>query len=189
MKCLQSSASLLFFTILLGFFMTGCATNLTKPAATPNPTKVKLSDFTHIEMKEVGISEKFGAAEANQKALRKIDKVLFSEMEIVFPKVERINKGSEFSTSGKRTLQITPFIKEIKFISGGARFMVGAMAGSSAVLMQATFRDSADGKIIANPEFYRDAKAYSGGWSMGATDNKMLEDIAKDITTYCLKNK
>jgi len=60
------------------------------------------------------------------------------------------------------------------------------MAGSSAVLMQVTFRDGNTGEIIADPEFYRAANAYAGGWSMGATDNLMLDDITKDVAGYCL---
>ena len=188
MKRLQSLTTTLSL-ILAVFFMSGCATNLTKPTAAPSPTKVKLSEFTHVEMKDVGISQKFGTAAANQKAQKKIEEVLFQEMLMVFPNLKRIDKGGDFASSGERTLQITPFIKEIKFIGGGARFMVGAMAGSSAVLMQVTLRDSASGEVIAEPEFYRDANAYSGGWSMGATDNRMLEDIAKDIVQYCSLNK
>jgi len=189
MRQLQAVPRFLLLVILAAFFMTGCATNLSKPAVAPVPASVKLGEFNRVEMKAVAISEKFAAADANQKAGKKIDKVLFTNMRMVFNDLIRIELGDDFSQSGDRTLQITPLIKEIKFIGGGARFMVGAMAGSSAVLMQVTMRDSETGEVIAEPEFYRDANAYSGGWSMGATDNKMLEDIAKDIVQYCSMNK
>ena len=180
---------LLFPLLLISLFMSGCATNLTKPTSAPTPTKIKLSEFAAVEMKAVTISEKFAAAEANQKAGRKIDEVLFTNMRMVFNNLQRVEIGSDFSSSATKTLQITPVIKEIKFISGGARFWVGAMAGSSAVLMEVTLRDSSTGEIIANPEFYRDANAYAGGWSIGASDNKMLEDIALDVVNYCSMNK
>ena len=189
MNYLNRISGLLFTLLLLSLFMSGCATNLTKPTSAPSPAKIKLNEFAAVEMKAVTISEQFAEAEANQKAKRKIDEVLFTNMQMVFNNLQRIEMGSEFSSSGTRTLQITPVIEEIKFIGGAARFWVGAMAGSSAVLMQVTLRDSSTGEIIANPEFYRDANAYAGGWSIGASDNKMLEDIALDVVNYCSMNK
>jgi len=189
MKRFSAVTKNLFFLTIALFLMNGCATNLSKPTAAPQPAKAKLGGFSAVEMKTVGISEQFGTSEANQKARRKIDEVLFREMATVFSGLKRVEEGSDFTKSNVRTLQITPHIKEIKFISGGARFMVGAMAGSSAVLMQVTMRDSETGEVIADPEFYRDANAYSGGWSIGATDNKMLEDIARDIVQYSSMNK
>lgn len=188
MKRFQTLTTTLSIIILALFFVSGCATNLTKPSVAPTPTKVKLSNFTNFEMKTVGISEKFGGSSANQRAQKKIEEHLFNNMQMVFTNLKRIDEGGDFSTSSKRTLQITPFIKEIKFISGGARFMVGAMAGSSAVLMQVTLTDSSNGEVIANPEFYRDASAFSGGF-YGSADNRMLERIAKDIVQYCQMNK
>lgn len=166
------------------FFASGCATNLTKPTRAPEPTKVKLGEFENVEMKTVGIAEKFASASANKKALKKIDEVLFNEMRRIFPNCKRIEQGDDFSRTTKRTLQITPYIKEIKFIGGGARFWVGAMAGSSAVLMQVIIRDSSSGEIIANPEFYRDAMGV-----FGVADNKMLGEIAQDIVRYCSYNR
>ena len=63
------------------------------------------------------------------------------------------------------------------------------MAGSSAVLMQVRCRDSATGEVIADPEFYRVGNACSGGWSIGASDNKMLEDVAVDVVNYARFNQ
>lgn len=175
--------------IMTALIAAGCATNLSKPTRDPMPTKVKLSEFKNVEMKAVGISDSFASAEANQKALRKIDEILFRDMNMLFQNFKRVEQGDDFSKTEERTLQITPYIKEIKFVGGGARFWVGAMAGSSAVLVQVTLRDSSNGEIIADPEFYRSAGAYAGAWSIGATDNRMLEDIAQDIVKYCGFNK
>ena len=176
-------------TIAVCFFVlvAGCATHITGPTQMPMPTKVRFGKFKNVEMKSVGISEKFASSGANQKALRKIDEILFRDIKRVFPSLKRVKKGSNFSKTANRTLQITPLVKEIKFIGGAARFWVGPMAGSSAVLMQVTYRDSSTGQIIANPEFYRKAGAFSGGF--GIADNEMLEEIAKDVVAYSLYNK
>ncbi len=179
----------IFVLILTILLMIGCATQISKPTREPLPSKVRFGEFTNIEMKAVGISETYAEAEANQKALRKIDEILFNDMRMLYPNLKRIENGEDFSKASDKTLQITPIIKEIKFVGGGARFWVGAMAGSSAVLMEAIFRDGSSSEIIADPEFIRVANAYSGGWSMGVTDNKMLEDIARDIVNYASVNK
>lgn len=179
----------LIFMLFGILIFSGCATHISKPAKAPTTAKVRFSEFYNIEMKATGISEAFASSEANQRALKKIDAHLFDGIKTVFPTLKRIEDGNDFSKTNVRTLQITPVVKEIKFISGGARFMVGAMAGSSAVLMQATFRDGSTGEVIADPEFYRVANAYAGGWSIGVTDNKMLEEIARDVVYYSSLNK
>jgi len=76
-----------------------------------------------------------------------------------------------------------------KFIGGAARFWAGAMAGSSAVLMQVTFRDGNTGQIIADNEFYRVANACYEGLTIGVPDNLMLEEIARDVASYCSLNR
>jgi hypothetical protein len=173
----------------IAFWVGGCATHISKPAQVPQPTTVRFNNFQKYEMKEAVLSPAFAGAEANQRALKKINEHLAAKMGLVFPGLRIIPAGAGFTPNGQRTLQIVPLIKEIKFISGGARFMVGAMAGSSAVLMQVEFRDSQTSAVVAAPEFYRAANAQAGGFTVGATDNKMLEDIAQDVVNYSIANK
>lgn len=190
---LSLRVKLVFFIvslIIITGLVSSCGGAKAPQTATPNePSKVKFSEFTNFEMKSVGIAEEFASSGANQKALKKIDEVLFANMKNLFPNLKRIESGNDFSKSNERTLQITPFVKEIKFIGGGARFFVGAMAGSSYVRMKVTFADSSNNEIIADTEFYRVANAITGGRSMGGSDNAMLEIIAKDITDYSMYNR
>jgi hypothetical protein len=172
------------FLVLAFTLAQGCATNLSKPDGPPQPTSVKLSTFKTVAMKKVAIAPDFASAGANQKAAKKIDKELALGMRTVFPDLRQID-GEDVQTG----LLIEPLIQEIKFIGGAARFWVGAMAGSSAVLMKATFRDASTGKVIGEPQFYRNANAYTGGWSFGATDNLMLDGVAKDIVNYAKTNQ
>ena len=185
----SKTGRILLFCTLAGFLLAGCATHITKPTHAPEPAKVRFGTFKHVAMKAVALDEKFAEADANQRAVRKIDSVLFENMKMVFPGLVRVDPGKEFAPGDDRTLEITPLVKEIKFVGGGARFMVGAMAGSSAVLMQVSYRDSATGEVIADPEFYRVGNAYSGGWSIGASDNKMLKDVAVDVVNYARFNQ
>jgi hypothetical protein len=175
--------------IIAGLFFTGCATTQLKPTPAPQPAKVKFSEFNNVEMKAVGCGSTVSSADSNQRAIKKIDEILFNNMKMLFPNLKRVEQGEEFSTTGDKTLRITPVISDIKFIGGAARFWVGAWAGSSQVRMQATFQDSSNDEVIADSAFYRKAGAWSGGMTIGYTDNKMLEEVAMDVVNYCSLNK
>ncbi len=170
-------------TILL----TGCVTKITKPAALPQPSTERFGTFDTVEFEKVSIAPKFAKSDANQKAAKKINEELMASLNNVFPGMTVADPAAK-PTKGKM-LVIRPVIKEIKFIGGGARFWLGAMAGSSAVLMQVSFVDKETGAVLANPEFYRAASAMGGGWSIGGTDNMMLTTIVQDITTYTSSNR
>ena len=176
-------ACLLASSILLS----GCATNIAKPTASPRPTTERLGSFESVLYEEVTLAPRFASAPPNQRAARKINEELITGLQNVFPGM-RIVEGAKSPTADK-SLAIRPEIKEIKFIGGAARFWVGPMAGSSAVLMQVKFVDLASGNVLAAPEFYRAASAWGGGMSMGASDNMMLTAIVQDIITYAVSNR
>jgi len=80
--------------LLLAFaFAQGCATNLSKPDGTPQPTPVRLSTFKTITMKKIEIAPDFASAGANQKAAKKINQVLVDNMRMVFPNLQEIDGG------------------------------------------------------------------------------------------------
>ena len=168
--------------LLAAIFAQGCATNIRKPASNPQPAKVKFSNFKDVSIKHVILDEKFAQSGANKKAAAKIDQLLIAEMKKLMPSIKS-DKGSK-----KGSMLIEPRIEEIKFIGGMARFWLGAIAGSSAVLMKVTYTDTATGKVIAEPEFYRKASAFAGGM-YGSADNKMLSEIVKDICNYTVMNR
>lgn len=171
--------------MLAGLIGGGCATTIRKPAMAPAPTEVKLSTFKQYTVKPVVLAPAFAENAANQKACAKINGELMSKLDMALSGLAKVDAAAD---QGKKTLVIEPVIEEIKFIGGFARFMVGAMAGSSAVLMKVSFVDSATGEEIAAPEFYRAASSMGGGYSMGATDNLMLEQIAQDAADYAKMN-
>jgi hypothetical protein len=176
------SALILFFFALA--LTQGCATQIRRPSGAPEAAKVKLGTFDTVTLKHVEIAPEFSAAGANKKAAKKINERLFMEMRKVFDGLQEAGE-----TPAQQGLLIEPLIEEIKFIGGAARFWVGAMAGSSAVLMKVTFRDAAAGEVVAAPQFYRSAAAFAGGMSMGAADNRMLDAIASDVATYAGNNR
>ena len=133
MKSMQSRGlGLVGVAVLAGLLGTGCATNIRKPAMSPAPTEVKLSTFKQCVMTPVTIAPAFSASSANQKACKKIETELFTQLSMALPGLEKAETDDAAAPKGKRVLVIEPVIEEIKFIGGFARFMVGGMAGSSA---------------------------------------------------------
>ncbi len=176
-------------SILVLFFTQGCATHINKPAAAPQPAKMKFGEFSKFELAPVSISPKFASQPANKKAAKKIEENIFACMSMCLTDLKKVEEKSTLVNSDTSALLLQPTIEEIKFIGGAARFWVGPMAGSSAVLMKMTYKNKKTGEIIAEPEFYRSANAFGGGFSMGATDNMMLNSIAQDICNYTSNNR
>ena len=182
---IQSLVSGLIITSAI--LLQGCATNLTKPQGAPQAPTAKFGGFEHVEMKQVQLAPAFAASSANKKAQKKINEVMFVQVSEVLPLMKEFD-NKPGSPKGS-TLVIEPLIKEIKFIGGMARFWAGALAGSSAVLYQVTFTDEVTGEVLANPEFYQQASAMGGAWSMGGSDNGMLHRICTVSTEYIQKHK
>jgi hypothetical protein len=107
----------------------------------------------------------------------------------IWPDLQIIPPGGEFSQSAERTLQISPSIEEIKLVSVGARVMWGAMAGGSDIVMKVTYRDSSTGEVIANPDFWKGNNAWAGGSSWGQADNQIRDAVVAQIVNYTQANK
>ena len=171
-----------------GVFAQGCATHIRQPAGSPQPTKVKFGESKDVQLLHVSLAPASAKSGANKKAAKKINELLVSNMRQVFPNVQVLETAGT-SASAARTLLIEPQIEEIKFVGGMARFWWGAMSGSSAVLMKVTYKDLGTGDILTAPEFYRSANAMGGAYSMGVSDNAMLDSIVQDVCNYTKLNQ
>jgi len=165
----------------------GCVTNIRQPQSSPMPSTERFGTFGNVYYENITIAPAFASATPNQRAARKINEETIMGLRNVFTDLKVVDEALE--STDTRSLIIRPHIVEIKFIGGAARFWVGALAGSSAVLMQVTYINMPSGNVLANPEFYRSASAFGGGMSMGTSDNMMLTMIAQDIITYTSSNR
>jgi hypothetical protein len=155
--------------------LTGCATNI-KPTVTSNPAPARaFKEFEQFELKplqlDAGVEEPAAVIKIREGLDRKINSLT-----------------ATWAQPAGDTLVIEPRVRELKFVSGGQRFLVGAMAGSSAVRMTVKLTDKATGAVIAEPEFYQRAAAYGGAYSVGGTDNNMLDRITTVIEEYMKRN-
>ncbi|MBN2717041.1 MAG: hypothetical protein JXX14_14415 [Deltaproteobacteria bacterium] len=153
-----------------------------KTTANPPPT-VPFSSFRYFKLMPVTIAPQYADHQANQRAHRKIEENLNAHFSGMLQSWNTAVRQAPY-----QTLVIEPKIVEIKFISGGARFMAGAMAGSSVVVMHVDYRDEASGNVISHAEFYQKANAMGGSYSMGATDNDMLRRIADLVAEFTRNN-
>ncbi|MDR3410185.1 MAG: hypothetical protein P4L87_04450 [Formivibrio sp.] len=170
--CVTASA------LLLG----GCATNIKASTNSNPPPTEKFSNFSHIEIKPAQLSPEMAGDSANQRALIKIQENLDLNLKA---QLQQWNSGK---AGTGRTLVIEPIVEQIKFISGGVRFFAGPMAGSSAVVMKLKIMDTAGNKVVAYPEFYQRAEAWSGAFTLGVHDNMMLTRTARIASDYLINN-
>ena len=184
-KSIQSVAGCLAVGSVL--LLSGCATTITQPKEERQPAKEKFGTFKAYEIEHVTVSKAFAEAAANKKAAKKIDEDLISNMKNVFQDIKVVD--ASVGKTDIKTLVIRPVVKEIKFIGGAARFWVGPMAGSSAVLMEVSYIDKQTETVLASPLFYCSANAWGGGMSMGGADNMMLSRIVLDIVNYTTSNR
>lgn len=162
----------------LALLCCACVTNI-RPNVTYNPPPTeRLADFQHFLLEPVTASQQ--AAQEGY-AVRQIGTYMDQRAGVTL-------SGWENHSRSGRTLVVTPRIEQLKFVGSGARFLVGPLAGSSAVLMRVEFTDAQTGRMIAHPEFYQRAAASGGNWSIGGTDHGMLARIATVVQQYLNRN-
>ena len=151
------------------------------------PPKVKLSEFTSVEIKATDIAANY-RTEGNWKSAGKIDTMIQGGLKSRWPNLKIIPANGEFSKGNERTLQIIPCIDDIHIVSVAARVWIGVMAGGSDLVMHVDFRDSATGELVANPQFWSGNNAWQGGASHGQADNQIRDSVSSQIVGYTLSN-
>lgn len=166
----------------LVFLLNGCATKI-KASSENNPPPVEqFSNFNRIELKPAKLSPDMAGHSANQRALAKIQENLDLNLK------NHLQQWNAASDKSGRTLIIEPEIEQIKFIGSGARVFAGPLAGSSAVVMKMKITDATNNKLVAHPEFFQRAEAWSGAFTFGVHDNLMLTRTARIASDYIINN-
>jgi hypothetical protein len=153
------------------------------------PTRVKFGEFKRVEVKPTSLTAEHQKKKANVESAKKIDEMLQRELKSLWPDLQVIPAGGEFTKGAERTLQISPAITDIKLVSVGGRVMWGAMAGGSDIVMKVTYQDSSTGDVIANPDFWKGNNAWAGGSSWGQADNEIRDAVVAQIANYTRSNK
>ena len=180
-RALRGGARLLAL-LATSLLLSACVTKI-KPTVTWNPPPdTALSGFSKYELRPVQLAPSVERKNSVEKAMVKIQENVDHKL------VPLLGRWTLAAEEGGQTLVIEPRVEELKFVGGGKRFLVGWMAGSSAVRFTLTLRTEPGGEVIATPEFFQRAAAYGGMWSMGGTDNAMLVRVSTVLQEYLERN-
>lgn len=146
----------------------------------PPPSEM-LSSFSQFELGPITMNEPYAGQDPNERAATKIEEYLQRRLDPLFRQWGEAPKPDK-----PRSLRIEPHIESITFISGGARYFAGALAGSSDVVLQLKLVDADSGQVIATPRFHRHSSGNQG--FMGIADNEMLNSVASLAGEYVRNN-
>lgn len=163
----------LFSVVLLQ----GCATSIKASSSTNPPPAEAFSRFGRIELKPAVFAPGCNCEELHLKRVTaNLDKNLA-------PSLKRWNEGP----ANGRTLIIEPVVDEMTVRSPATRLLLGPVGGSSGVLMHLNIHD-ADGKQVANPEFFQQAGAWAAAYAMGVVDGTMITRVSAKASNYLIAN-
>ena len=149
----------------------------------PAPTAA-FKGYSRYAIAPITMQPPFAGQAPNEKAVAKIQTYVDAQLKPVLTAWSTAGEAS----GAKGTLLMEPEIQSIKFIGGSTRFWVGALAGSSYVVLKLKISEQDGGKVLADPEFFQRAAAMSGAWTVGGQDNDMLQRIVTVAMSYLTTN-
>jgi hypothetical protein len=177
----------LFLALLL---LVGCAANpetvqsvaATESARLAKPTR-PFSTFAHYELRQMALGPAVEREEGKVEEARDLENRMRAAID---PLLAQWAAAPSADRSG--TLVIEPRLAALKVVSGGARFWAGAWAGDSLIDIDLFVTEKESGETIANPRLKMEADAMAGGWSIGATDQNLLDYVASTARQYLVDN-
>lgn len=147
------------------------------PAFAQDPAPRALSEYSRYELRDIA---------ADVKVHPKVMAKLTTELKLrIDDALARWNaEGAQAGRSG--TLAVEVSITDMKFVSGGKRFFAGALAGGSHCAATARLVDVDTGQVAATGNFEHKASSMAGSFSIGATDNAMLDRLATSIANWVI---
>lgn len=75
-------------------------------------------------------------------------------------------------------------VVEMRLVSGAARFWAGAMAGTSDMRVQLTFKDAASGTVVREKLLSTANNPWGAAWTYGSSDRTLPADMGRIIGEY-----
>jgi hypothetical protein len=176
----------IFHALLITLLLAGCAaspekldTIAKKESMFMQSATEALSNFDRFVLEELSYSEAIADKPEKVEQVIELNKRFQTQ---IGPLVAEWNTKS--AGNGGRTLEIKPHVQQLRVVSGGARFWVGAFAGKSEIDINMKLIEKETGKIIAQPRYTQDTDPLGGAWSIGATDRNLLDYIAHIARQY-----
>lgn len=137
-----------------------------------------VSSFARFELRDVR-----AVVEVQPKVVNKITTEL--KLKLDEPLARWNAEGSAAGHAG--TIAIEVEIIQMKFVSAGKRVFARAMAGGSSCAIAAKLVDVETGKQLARKVFGGMSGGQKGAFTMGASDNLMLDRVAADIGAWVIE--
>jgi hypothetical protein len=147
------------------------------------PPEKRFSSYASYELRPMVLSEAVKKEEAKIKAAGDLETVLRAKLQPLF---DRWQASTAEGRSG--TLVIEPRLDSLRIVSGGARFFAGALVGESSIDLDLLIADKSSGQQIARARIVKSADAMTGAWSVGRSDQNLLDYIASIAYYYMTTN-
>ncbi|WP_130469905.1 hypothetical protein [Candidatus Magnetaquicoccus inordinatus] len=168
--------------IMTSLILSGCATHIHPTNEAILPSKKPLGSFKSVRISPLVVSHSEGD-KGDAKAVELMQTKLNQCLNSIFGK----NVEQNDAKADERLL-VSPSIIDLKKVTAAERVFLGALAGSSAVLLRTRYTVESSGEELAAPTFYAKASAMSGAWSFGSNDNAMLSRIVTSACDYARNN-
>ena len=147
------------------------------------PSTKRFSSFNDYEFRPMVLSPAVQKEPAKVKAAEDLENTLRAKLH---PLLDQWKAPASSGRSGK--LVIEPHLASLKIVSGGARFWIGALAGDSSIDLDLVMTDQTTGQQVAKPRIMRNADSVTGGFSIGKSDQNLLDYIASIAYQYMKDN-
>jgi Domain of unknown function (DUF4410) len=147
------------------------------------PSAKRFSSFADYELKPMVLSAAVQSDSAKVQVAGSLEKTLKAKLQ---PLLDQWRTEASGGRSG--ALVIEPRLESLRVVSGGARFFIGALAGDSSIDMDLAMTDQTTGQQVAKPRISLRADAMTGGWSIGKSDENLLDYIASIAYQYMTAN-
>jgi hypothetical protein len=176
--------------LVLCLILSGCAASPEKldsvgktEAGRMAPPVRRFSSYASYELKPMVLSPAVQSAPEKVKVAGELENILRTKLQ---PLLDQWKAPASGDRSG--TLVIEPRLAFLRIVSGGARFWAGAFAGDSSIDMDLAITDEGTGQQLAKPRITLKADALAGGWSIGKSDQNLLDYIASIAHAYMTAN-
>ena len=177
-------------SLLICLLLVGCAASPERlesvgrsESARPAPPTKRFSSYATYEVKPMILSSAVKSDQAKVRAAGDLETVLRAKLQ---PLLDEWKKAPISGRSG--TLVIEPQLASLRIVSGGARFWAGGFSGDSSIDMDLLITDQSTRQQIAKPRITRSADAMTGGWSVGKSDENLLDYITSIAYYYLTDN-
>ena len=168
----------------------GCAANprtlesvaKTESARMAPPAK-RFVGYANYELKRMVLSPAVQYEAGKVKVAGELENTLRAKLKPLF---DQWKTAASIGRSG--TLVVEPQLAFLKVVSGGARFWGGAFAGDSSIDMDLVITDQTTRQQVAKARITRNADSMTGMWSIGQSDENLLEYIASIAYQYLKDN-